>query len=131
MPPDPSPVYRKWYFVAKIVIDSFQFWNFWMGRAISTIIKFLPCISNLWSSLCNHFLKSVPSIHAFFWDWYLQGRLWMCLEHLGLADFLIENIRIFSPRALDTAIPVSLALLCFPSEQRWPWKGKDFYGSAF
>ena len=45
----------------------------WAGQ-LSTIIKtFLPCILNLRSSSCNHSSKSVPSIHAFFWDQYLQG----------------------------------------------------------
>ena len=29
-------------------------------------ISFLPCISNLQSSICNHSSKIVPSVHAFF-----------------------------------------------------------------
>ena len=43
-------------------------------------IFFLLCISNLQSSICNHFSKSVPPIHTFFWDWNLQERLQTCLK---------------------------------------------------
>ena len=98
---------------------------------LSTIItNFLPCISNLRSSSRNHSSKSVPSIYAFFCNQYLQGRLRSCLKHLGLADFPIKNIGIFSTTALDAAIPVNRTLLCFPPEQRLPQKYKDFDGSA-
>ena len=87
-----------------------------------------PCISNLRWSSCNHYSKSVPSIHAFFWDRCLQERLLTCLKHLELADFPITNIGIFSPRAVDAAIPVNRTLLCFPPEQHLPRKCKDFEG---
>ena len=87
-------------------------------QLLTIITTFLLCISNLRSSSCNHSLKSVPSIHAFFCDRYLQGRLRMCLKHLRLADFPITNIGIFSPRALDAVIPANHTLLCFPPEQR-------------
>ena len=98
---------------------------------LSTIITiFLPCISNLRSSSRNHSSKSVPSIHAFLWNQYLQGRLRTCLKHLGLADFPITNIGIFSSRTLEAAIPVNPAFLCFPPEQRLPRKYKDFDGST-
>ena len=39
-------------------------------------------------------------------------------------------IGIFSPRALDTAIPANRIWLCFPPEQRLPQYIKDFDGSA-
>ena len=103
------------------------------GRAgqLSTIITtFLSCISNLRSSSCNHSSKGVPSIHAFFWDRFLQGSLRTCLKHPGLADFPITNIGIFSPRALDAVIPFHPTLLCFPPERCLPWKCKDFNDST-
>ena len=59
------------------------------GQLPTIITIFLPCISNLRSSSRNHSSESVPSIHTFFWDRYLQGRLRTCLKHLGLADFPI------------------------------------------
>ena len=92
----------------------------WTGQLSTTITTFLLCILNLRSSSCKHSSKSVPSLHAFFWDRYLQERLRTCLKHLGLADFPITNIGIFLSRALDAAIPVNCTLLCFPPEQRLP-----------
>ena len=86
----------------------------WAGQLSTIITTFLCCILNLRSSSCNHSSKSVPSIHALFWDRHLQRRLRTCLKHLGLADFPITSIRIFSPRALDAAISVNRTLLCFP-----------------
>ena len=64
-------------------------------------------------SSCNHSSKIVPSIRAFFQGRYLQGRLRPCLKHLGPADFPIRNIRIFSPRVLDAAIPAKCACYVF------------------
>ena len=103
-----------------------------MGREV-ILSTFLPCIPNLQSSSCNHSSKNVPSIHAFFRDRYLQGRLRRCLEvtkHFGLADFPTTDISIFSTRALDASNRVHRTLLCFPPEQRLPRKCKDFVGSA-
>ena len=54
----------------------------------------------------------------------------MCLKHLGLADFPITNIGICSSRALEAAITVNRAFLCFPPEQCLPRKCKNFNGSA-
>ena len=102
----------------------------WAGQLSTIITTFLPCISNLQSSSCNHFWKTVPSTHTYFWDRYLQGRLRTCLMNLGLADFPIKNIGIFSPRPLDIAIPVFCTLLRFPPQQNLPRKWKDFNGSV-
>ena len=96
---------------------------------LSTIITiFLPCILNLRSSSHNHSSKSVPSIRAFFWDWYLQGRLRpLCLIFmLQLADFPITNIGIFSLRALDAAIPVCPILLRFSAWTMFTLKVQRF-----
>ena len=101
----------------------------WAGQLLTIIATFPPRISNLRSSSRNH-SKSVRSTHTFFWDRYLQGRLRTCLKHHGLADFLITNIKIFSPRALDAAIPVNRTLKCFPPELRLLRKCKDFDGST-
>ena len=54
----------------------------------------------------------------------------MRLKHLGLADFPITNIGIFSPRALEASNHVHRTLLCFPPEHCLPQKCKPFDGSA-
>ena len=69
-------------------------------------------------------------ITTFFFELDQQERLLTCLKHLGLADFLITNIGIFSQRSLDVAIPAIHTLLRFPLKQRLPRKWKDFDGSA-
>ena len=101
------------------------------ARKLSTImIIFCPFLLNLRSRSRGHSSISFPSIHAFFWPRYWQGRYGTWLNHLGLANLTIANISIFSLRALDAAIPVILFLLCFQPEQDCPLKCKVLDGRA-
>ena len=92
--------------------------------------NFSSFVLNLQSSSCNHSSKSVPSIHAFFLDRYLQGRLQTYVKHLGLTDFQIANIR-FSHQESQTK-PSLLTALCYVFHLNNAYLGsaRDFDGSA-
>ena len=87
---------------------------------------FRPCLSNLQSSSCSNSPKNVPiSLSR-----TILTKVSSVLQDFSLVDFLTANVGIFSPRALNTDMPVIRTLLCFQPEPPYAWKYKDFDGSA-
>ena len=85
----------------------------WAVQLSITNVTLRPSNANFLFCSLTHSLNNPESIQLFFSAWYRHEVLLIPLKQRGLFDFPIANIRIFSPRMLAAAGPVSRILLFF------------------